>query len=69
LALVETDLQLCPQLLELALLLVQQAHRLADDFAGIGELTGFDFPPDAGFDVGGNLDRHRIAPLPCTPLC
>src|SRR5215218_5556000 len=63
--LVKTDLQLRPQLLELTLLLVQQAHRLADDFAGVGELTGFDLLPDSGFHVGGYLDRHRIAPLPC----
>jgi hypothetical protein len=35
----------------LALLLVQQAHRLADDFTRIRELAAFDFLPDAGFDV------------------
>lgn len=54
--LIEPRLQLGPKLLDLVVSFVEQAHRLAHDFARIGELAARDPLPDASFDVGGKLD-------------
>jgi hypothetical protein len=56
--LVETDLQLGAKLFELALLLIQQAHRFAHDFARVREVSLRHPLLDASLDIRGKLNGH-----------
>jgi hypothetical protein len=60
--LVEAGLQFGPKVLQVALLLVEQAHRLAHHLTGIGELATFDLLSNAFLNVGGKPNGHRESP-------
>ncbi len=60
--LIDAGLQLSPQLLQLSLLLIQQAHRGANHFASVEEVAAFDPLADPVLDVSGKLNRQDVSP-------